>query len=135
MDTLHLIESSDGSHEQLRTFGRSVHQSTNDSQSFNPRPLNCASVFGTLSAMGIVVGLSTLVALASHQGQNATPTFRDLRKTGGSIMLAGGGIVTSDIRRQFIELAGGAHAKILIVPAIDPTPEKEQSMLALLEEK
>src|SRR5258708_4210283 len=57
------------------------------------------------------------------------PEFVDGRVAGGSLMIVGGGTVTSDIRRQFIELAGGVHARIVLIPGTDPTPEGEQSLL------
>lgn len=61
---------------------------------------------------------------------NEQPEFLDGRVSGGSLMIVGGGTVTSDIRRQFIELAGGAHARIVLIPGTDPTPEGVQQLLA-----
>ncbi|WP_157605846.1 cyanophycinase [Schlesneria paludicola] len=37
--------------------------------------------------------------------------------SGGTLLIAGGGQLPNQIRRRFVELAGGKHAKLVIVPA------------------
>jgi cyanophycinase len=58
------------------------------------------------------------------------PAAIDARVTGGSLMIVGGGAVTPDIRRRFVELAGGPQARIVLIPGSDPTPEGEQRLLS-----
>src|SRR5574337_1516808 len=50
----------------------------------------------------------------------AEAALTDGRVPGGTLLLAGGGCVTSDIRRRFVELAGGDDARIVVIPATDP---------------
>jgi len=54
----------------------------------------------------------------------------DARVTGGSLMIVGGGRVPREIRRQFVELAGGSKARIVVIPASDPQPGDEERWLA-----
>jgi len=58
------------------------------------------------------------------------PPLFDARVAGGSLMIVGGGVVPLDIRRQFVELAGGARARIVVIPASDPQPGDEERWLA-----
>lgn len=54
----------------------------------------------------------------------------DARVTGGSLMIGGGGMVPREIRRQFVELAGGTRARIVVIPASNPRPGDEERWLA-----
>jgi cyanophycinase len=54
----------------------------------------------------------------------------DARVSGGSLMIVGGGMVPVEIRRQFVELAGGSKARIVVVPASEPRPGDEDRWLA-----
>lgn len=58
------------------------------------------------------------------------PEFLDARVSGGSLMIVGGGRVTPDIRKQFIELAGGTRAQIVLIPGSDPSPQGAADLLA-----
>jgi cyanophycinase len=42
----------------------------------------------------------------------------ELSKTGGTLMIAGGGELPDRVQRQFVELAGGANAKLVIIPGV-----------------
>lgn len=53
----------------------------------------------------------------------------DGRISGGSLIIAGGGYVTPEIRARFVELAGGSQARIVVIPAVDPTPGEEGKWL------
>ncbi len=61
---------------------------------------------------------------------SAAQTTCDGRIPGGSLVIAGGGCVTAEIRQRFFELAGGAKARIVVIPAIDPAPGTEDNWLA-----
>src|SRR5262245_7774289 len=53
-------------------------------------------------------------------------------KVAGTLLLAGGGRLPDEIRQRFVELAGGAAARIVIIPA-DPNgdaPERLEATLA-----
>ena len=54
----------------------------------------------------------------------------DRRITGGSLVMAGGGHVSSEVRQRFLELAGGENARIVVIPATDPAAGTEESWLA-----
>lgn len=51
--------------------------------------------------------------------------LRDARVPGGSLVIAGGGYVTNEVRERFVELAGGPQARIVVIPASDPQPGDE----------
>ena len=51
-------------------------------------------------------------------------------KARGVEMIVGGGAVTSEIRQRFVELAGGPHARIVVIPAVDPRQGDEGSWLS-----
>ncbi len=80
-----------------------------------------------------------LAALVMTLGTHPFPSFAivgaqtellDARVPGGALMIIGGGAVTPDIRRQFVELAGGAQARIVLIPGTDPSPEAERELLS-----
>jgi cyanophycinase len=84
-------------------------------------------LFVVVVAILAVAGPSQVPSLAVVDD---TPEFLDARVSGGSLMIVGGGAVTSEIRKQFIELAGGQNARIVLIPGSDPTPEGEQQLLS-----
>ena len=94
--------------------------------SLRKRRLVGCGLFLAVAAVLAVVGPRQVVSQAVVTEQ---PEFLDGRVLGGSLMIVGGGSVTSDIRKQFIELAGGVKARIVLIPGSDPTPEGEQSLL------
>ncbi|QDT34599.1 cyanophycinase [Thalassoglobus polymorphus] len=64
------------------------------------------------------------IARASHQfppDKLRTPTVKN-----GSLMIIGGGKMTPDLWKEFVELAGGADAKIVIVPAASSNRSPER---------
>jgi cyanophycinase len=78
-------------------------------------------------------------ALLSGVGSHAFPSLAfvtespemvDGRVPGGSLMIVGGGAVTGEIRRQFITLAGGANARIVLIPGSDPGPDGVEALLS-----
>lgn len=77
--------------------------------------------------------LILLAVLAGHAlpaaGQPAH-VLRDGRVPGGSLVIAGGGYVSPEIRERFIELAGGPDAYLVVIPASDPAPGEEVKWLA-----
>ncbi|HEY2252985.1 MAG TPA: hypothetical protein VGH74_18060, partial [Planctomycetaceae bacterium] len=86
------------------------------------------SLFLIVAAVLAVIGPRQVASQAVVTEQ---PTeLVDARVKGGSLMIVGGGRVTPDIRQQFIELAGGATARIVLIPGSDPSPEGEQQLLA-----
>ena len=80
-------------------------------------------IAGVLTAVG-AHGVP-LFAVVSEQ-----PELIDARAPGGSIMIVGGGAVTPEIRKRFVELAGGRDARIVLIPGYDPGPDGEQSLLS-----
>ena len=86
------------------------------------------SLFLAVAAVWTVIGPRQVATQAVVN--ELQPEFLDARVNGGSLMIVGGGRVTPDIRKQFIELAGGAQARIVLIPGSDPSPEGEQQLLA-----
>ena len=68
--------------------------------------------------------------LQSFDSVDEQPELRDARVSGGSLMIVGGGAVTPEIRRRFVELAGGPLARIVVIPGTDPAPAGEQNLLS-----
>ena len=85
------------------------------------------AVGGAATAVGMQEWYSPEVVSATAE---APVRAADLRVDGGSLMIVGGGAVTSEIRRRFVELAGGPHARIVVIPAVDPQPGNEGSWLS-----
>src|SRR5579863_3406256 len=83
-------------------------------------------VISAISAAAAV----TMYAETSLSAGSEQSLPRDARVAGGSLMIVGGGAVTPEIRRQFVELAGGTHARIVLIPGTDPPPGGEQSLLS-----
>ncbi|HLJ09940.1 MAG TPA: cyanophycinase [Planctomycetaceae bacterium] len=69
-------------------------------------------------------------SLHSFEFIGEQPDLPDARVPGGSLMIIGGGAVTPEIRRRFVELAGGSQARIVLIPGSDPSPEGEQRLLS-----
>jgi cyanophycinase len=49
---------------------------------------------------------------------------------GGALVIAGGGYVTPETRARFVELAGGPQARLIVIPATDPSLKDEEKWLA-----
>lgn len=81
--------------------------------------------------MGIaaILVLSLLIALRWWFDADATDEmdFRE-RFKGGSLIISGGGRLPPEIRQRFVELAGGASARIVVIPAF-AADEKQQTGL------
>jgi cyanophycinase len=70
------------------------------------------------------------VGLGSIDSDCAQQAPVDARVAGGSLMIVGGGAVTPAIRREFVELAGGREARIVLIPASDLSPGGEERLLS-----
>jgi len=58
------------------------------------------------------------VRLASAQFDPGAP--EPISPLRGTLFLHGGGLLTTQMRRDFLELAGGANAKLVVIPSADP---------------
>ena len=82
-------------------------------------------------AGGILLVVATAIPVMGNHGAHSEASIQphrnlaDGRIPGGSLVIAGGGCVTSDVRERFVELAGGPEARIVVIPASDPQPEDE----------
>lgn len=54
----------------------------------------------------------------------------DARVPGGSLFVSGGGCITPEIRHRFVELAGGPHARIVVIPASEPKSGNDDRYIA-----
>ena len=85
-------------------------------------------VFGSLSLL--IASIAILMVDASRLAAAAVQTtVTDQRTPGGALLIAGGGRVTQEIRQRFVELAGGPHAQIVVIPASEPVPGEEEKWL------
>ena len=80
----------------------------------------------------ILVALSAFLIHAAHSYATGTMPYHlvDHRVAGGSLVIAGGGYVSPEVRARFVELAGGPNAQIVVIPATDPDPGDEDKWLA-----
>lgn len=83
----------------------------------------------------ILTAVAGLTAIGRHEAQSFAvvadnPQLLDARVAGGSLMIVGGGAVTPEIRRQFVELAGGPLARIIVIPGNDPPAGCETQCLS-----
>jgi len=83
-----------------------------------------------LSLIGLI-GLAMALVHAGHSaGISSGPSpIAGAPVPGGALMIAGGGCVTAEIRERFIALAGGSNSRIVVIPAIDPSPGHEDEWL------
>lgn len=83
------------------------------------------------SVLLVLVSLSALLIQAAHSYATGPASHRlaDHRVLGGSLVIAGGGYVSPDVRERFAELAGGPKARIVVIPASDPAPGDEDKWL------
>ncbi len=92
-----------------------------------PKRFIAGGLILAVSGIFAAVGLHEAPSLAVDREH---PQPLDGRVAGGSLMIVGGGAVTPDIRRQFVELAGGSQAHIVLIPGFDPPPGGEQRLLS-----
>ena len=88
--------------------------------------------FKTLKRGGLSLLLVLALVVVTHW-YPSVPTVSadhlavDCRIPGGSLVIAGGGYVSPEIRQRFIELAGGTNARIVVIPATDPAVGTEDT--------
>ena len=87
---------------------------------------------GLIAVVAIgLLGLATTVFV--HQMQNISSNLpagiRALYGSGGTLIIAGGGILPEVIPSRFCELAGGARARLVVIPAYDATPNEERGLI------
>ncbi len=88
----------------------------------------------------ITLGLAAVLALAhapvSSQGTDAIPLGPVVGYPSGSVVVAGGGTLGEEIWERFVSLAGGAEARIVVIPTAaeeDEFPEDWSITTALRE--
>lgn len=82
---------------------------------------------GFLGAAGLVGALGLTWARVSAEAAGSGAGLADSRRPGGSLVIAGGGAMPDEVRRAFLELAGGPGSRIVVIPAgnvIDPVAER-----------
>lgn len=83
----------------------------------------------------LLLAVATAIPMRGIQGAHTeavapqTMKLADARVAGGSLVLAGGGCVTAEVRERFMQLAGGPQARIVVIPASDPSPGDENQWL------
>src|SRR3569832_516881 len=77
-------------------------------------------------ALLLVMSLSAVAALRWWSVDDLSDglDFRQQFK-GGALIISGGGRLPPEIRQRFVELAGGATAKIVVIPAYAANAEQQ----------
>lgn len=76
--------------------------------------------FGRATIAVVIVASLGIVFWVCHLMENQHPRPNATRRMSASLLIAGGGPLPASVRSQFIELAGGPAARILIIPAYKP---------------
>ena len=97
------------------------------------------SVAGRIVRLGLysalVVGLGALLSLgvsrarlAWEPGSRSTASHVKIsRPPGGSLVICGGGHTPDTVRDEFVELAGGVEARIVVIPTARPSADTTDS--------
>lgn len=88
--------------------------------------LTGVAVFG----MGVVAYLVRDLAMLAR-ASDPRPVLRDSGGEGGALVICGGGRLPDEVRRRFVELAGGPRAKIVVIPTAHPSADTSQAANAL----
>lgn len=83
----------------------------------------------SLQVLRLTILFSSLLTIASASLAEDVPRWIDPSGAKGKLFIAGGGELTEPVLKQFVELAGGAKAKLVVIPtasesAEDPEPTK-----------
>ena len=87
----------------------------------------------TISTLVVTVGLVTLSVMGGylvHLRQQAVAAGPDAwaPQPGGVLILCGGGSVPDVVRDRFVQCAGGRDARIIVIPAYNPTPKEKAKL-------
>jgi cyanophycinase len=79
----------------------------------------------------VALSLTGLAIPAGPEGELHPP----LERASGSLVIAGGGLLPGAVRERFVELAGGARARLVIIPTASPSmngqpPEQHEACAA-----
>lgn len=80
-----------------------------------PRPLYRIPV--VIGVAGVVAILVTALRWWPHEDSASDGVDFRQRYKGGALIISGGGRLPPEIRQRFVELAGGAAARIVVIPA------------------
>lgn len=73
----------------------------------------------TKSSLAAVVLFANLVGAGHASAQFDPGAPEPIGRLRGTLFLHGGGLLTSQMRRDFLEIAGGAKAKLVVIPSAD----------------
>ena len=75
--------------------------------------------WGFLAIFALGIGAYFRSELDSHTARlTLRAATHTADKTGGTLMIAGGGELPDRVQRQFVEMAGGAAARLVIIPGV-----------------
>ena len=104
----------------------------NDSDAAASKPSSRSNRRSVLSVVGLAVLLAVGLSVALRWWLSADAISDGVdfahRFKGGSLIISGGGRLPPEIRQRFVELAGGASARIVVIPAF-AADEKQQAGL------
>lgn len=85
------------------------------------RALLCSML---IASAGYAIFLGVQVTWFSRHSQLQARTLPVRPTTGGSLIIVGGGLIPEPIRDRFVELAGGSHARIVVIPTASPSADR-----------
>ena len=80
-----------------------------------------------LAVAALATGFSIRERMGRYSLAAAPEAAIDGRIGGGTLVIAGGGELPNQIRQKFVELAGGAKARIVVLPAVRTSDELERN--------
>ncbi|MFM9961343.1 MAG: cyanophycinase [Planctomycetaceae bacterium] len=107
----------------------SVDPETSSTVSIPTRPRRHRAAVGWVGSAAVVV-LGLVAALRWWPNADSASEGVDFRQRykGGALIISGGGRLPPEIRQRFVELAGGAAARIVVIPAF-AADEQQQAGL------
>src|SRR4051812_20697933 len=83
-----------------------------------------AAIYVSLLGAVVAVGLAGPPLVARVLGPPSTMSVRAAK--GGALLICGGGKMPAEVRSRFLELAGGPHAEIVVIPTAHAAADSPQ---------
>jgi len=98
--------------DRMQTMTRQLSQTSVAAR--NAR-LELLLVIGASAGLAVAAGLGVMLALFARTARPAAEVVGP--QAGGTLLICGGGGIPDDVRRRFCQRAGGANARIVVIPA------------------
>lgn len=87
------------------------------------------SFYATLAVVIVGLAATIFVFQMRNLSSNLQSGLGGFYGGGGTLIIAGGGILPEEIPERFCKLAGGARARLVVIPSYDATPQEEKAII------